>query len=639
MSDAKIVIGTDGNETYFFSNSQSLEVSAGGGNDNIYVYKEVRAYAVLDGGEGNDNISDLSSSDILIFGGGGRDRIDARQQYAENTLRIKAGDGDDIITVHERLMSEVPPVAYGYVEGGAGADTINVEGAGCNIDGGEGDDVIALHADGAILSFGYGDGVDRLAIYAETLQRLHFKRGVLPDTVTVRQQQDGYYAIELAGGEDRIVILNSGDHLPLNHPDAPSQIEKITFEELPGVVWSWSDLVKTITPPANDTSELLQGFDHLFDFIEGFGGNDTLQGLSGNDTLVGGEGQDILEGGSGDDRLEGGDGADVLKGDAGGDAMLGGGGDDAYYVDNSLDMVIEKAGEGQDEVYSSISYLLPASVEYGELTGTANINLTGHNQGAQLWGNAGSNRITGGTGADELSGNFGGVDTLVGGDADDLYYILNKTDVVIEKANEGFDEAWSMVSGYKLAENIESLKMLSNTAVGYGNEGDNGVWGNGARNAIYGMGGDDFIMAYSGDDTIAGGRGQDILSGGAGNDTYIYNPGDGYDEIYNFDSKGADTLLIHGVTESQLWFTRSGKGLTISVIGKEDSVGVNNWYAGSAYQVDLIKLDNGKTLSAGSVANLVNAMSAFTPPALGQTTLPVNYQAALSSTIAQNWVA
>jgi hypothetical protein len=37
------------------------------------------------------------------------------------------------------------------------------------------------------------------------------------------------------------------------------------------------------------------------------------------------------------------------------------------------------------------------------------------------------------------------------------------------------------------------------------------------------------------------------------------------------------------------------------------------------------------------VQNLVNAMAAFSPPAVGQTTLPVTYQTVLAPMIAANW--
>ena len=58
---------------------------------------------------------------------------------------------------------------------------------------------------------------------------------------------------------------------------------------------------------------------------------------------------------------------------------------------------------------------------------------------------------------------------------------------------------------------------------------------------------------------------------------------------------------------------------------------------GTANHVEQFKTSDGKTLLDSQVQNLVNAMSAFAPPAAGQTSLPSNYHAALDSVIAANW--
>jgi Ca2+-binding RTX toxin-like protein len=67
-----------------------------------------------------------------------------------------------------------------------------------------------------------------------------------------------------------------------------------------------------------------------------------------------------MDGGEGDDFLSGGEGEDQLDGGTGGDKMRGEAADDDYVVDNSGDHVIEVANEGYDEVFSLISFTLPA---------------------------------------------------------------------------------------------------------------------------------------------------------------------------------------------------------------------------------------------------------------------------------------
>jgi glycerophosphoryl diester phosphodiesterase len=60
----------------------------------------------------------------------------------------------------------------------------------------------------------------------------------------------------------------------------------------------------------NDRDNIVKGFDHSDDVINGQAGDDRIDGLSGNDLLRGGDGDDALVGGHGDDLLHGGPGAD-----------------------------------------------------------------------------------------------------------------------------------------------------------------------------------------------------------------------------------------------------------------------------------------------------------------------------------------
>jgi hypothetical protein len=71
-------------------------------------------------------------------------------------------------------------------------------------------------------------------------------------------------------------------------------------------------------------------------------------------------------------------GNDTLRDGASPITMVGGAGDDTYYVNNYGDVVVERPGEGNDLILSSISYDLPANVERITLTGSANINSAGN---------------------------------------------------------------------------------------------------------------------------------------------------------------------------------------------------------------------------------------------------------------------
>ncbi|KQN21261.1 hypothetical protein ASE86_14960 [Sphingomonas sp. Leaf33] len=79
------------------------------------------------------------------------------------------------------------------------------------------------------------------------------------------------------------------------------------------------------------------------------------EGRDGDDTLLGGLGNDRLDGGIGNDRLHGRGGADTL---------IGGAGDDIFFVDSLDDVVVENAGEGFDEIFTTIlNYVAPANIE------------------------------------------------------------------------------------------------------------------------------------------------------------------------------------------------------------------------------------------------------------------------------------
>ncbi len=74
---------------------------------------------------------------------------------------------------------------------------------------------------------------------------------------------------------------------------------------------------------------------------------------------------------------------------------------------------------------------------------------------------------------------------------------------------------------------------------GTGNELNNTITGNSGINRLDGQGGTDHLIGGDKDDILIGGTGDnDLLEGGAGFDTYIYNAGDGIDQIEDSDAMG-----------------------------------------------------------------------------------------------------
>ena len=149
------------------------------------------------------------------------------------------------------------------------------------------------------------------------------------------------------------------------------------------------------------------------DTLWGDDGVNQLMGMDGNDVIKGYGGADSLHGGNGNDTLRGMDGNDTLDGGAGADTMQGGTGGDTYYVDNGADEVIEVAGQGADQVLTSVSYSLAPGSEV-EMLGTTDraattaISLGGNEYANTISGNAGVNVIVGGAGLDTMWGGDGG---------------------------------------------------------------------------------------------------------------------------------------------------------------------------------------------------------------------------------------
>ena len=330
----------------------------------------------------------------------------------------------------------------------------------------------------------------------------------------------------------------------------------------------------------NDTLEGEAGNDSL----EGGAGNDRLLGGDGNDDLVGGPGNDYMDGGEGDDTFVvdspkdtviGGAGTDtvtyalangiyigpdltytlagdlehlilgstrklngvgnasdnritgnaednLLDGKGGVDTLTGGAGNDTYVVDDSDDVIVETAGQGNDTVQSSANFMLSDHIENLTLTGDAIYGI-GNDLANKLTGNAGNNWLDGGAGAD----------TLAGGAGNDTYVVDHLKDVISESKDGGSDTVLVRVSSYTLGAQLENASI--DRAV------DSRLTGNELNNTLLGFNGNDTLLGLAGNDTLDGRSGADAMLGGAGNDTYVVDEaGDAVDER---GGSGIDTVL------------------------------------------------------------------------------------------------
>ncbi|HRH16201.1 MAG TPA: calcium-binding protein [Aquabacterium sp.] len=480
------------------------------------------------------------------------------------------------------------------IRGQAGNDTLKGEGgrdtlfgdAGSNtLEGGDGDDV--LHADGQGDALVGGAGHDTLYIGAAAMN-VGVQGALSTDSAddlvldfNPDQLRLSFYGGQLeayktgeAGG--RLFVV--GDYFGANGATA---LRSITFKD--GSVLN-ADGIAAATLQATMADDSIEGSARP-DLIQGLGGNDSLSGQGGNDTLVGGLGQDALVGGEGNDtyRYNRGDGFDTI---------------------NVQDQ------QGSDVLALGAGITASDFVVIGSADNANDMTLIFKDRNGGI-------RITGANGTADLPNvKLASGQVLTGASL----YASRLTNV----GTTGNNTLWADVQGTWLGD-------VSLGAELYGGRGNDQLNGNIGNDALYG----DVGM-----DTLAGGKGQDLLVGGKGSDTYLFNRGDGQDVIQENDSTWlvSDRLQLGDATSKQLWFTKDGSNLNISVIGTQDQVVVQDWFLGSAYRVERITASDGKSLTAAKVQTLVNAMASFTPPADGVTTLPASTPTTITKVIASSWV-
>ena len=207
-----------------------------------------------------------------------------------------------------------------------------------------------------------------------------------------------------------------------------------------------------------------------------------------------------------------------------------------------------------------IPILLQGTSRSETLVGTDNMDrIVGGGGHDILRGNGGRDTLVGGAGNDVLDGGAA-ADHMTGGAGNDIYYVDDIGDVIVELNRGGTDTVRTTLNAYTLGTWVENLEFLgtgdftgtgnalANTITGGagddvldGGAGNDTVNGGEGNDRLFGGAGNDRLFGGAGDDTLNGGVGADRMTGGTGNDTYIVD--NSKDVVIELENEGTDTIL------------------------------------------------------------------------------------------------
>jgi trimeric autotransporter adhesin len=524
-------IGTSGNDTIY-----GLK-----GNDSL---KGLGGDDTLDGGLGNDTMTGGVGDDTYIVdsyldvveeyaGGGTKDHVKSSVsytlgRYVEDLTLLGSGDIDgkgnesqNVITGNSGDNDLWGMGGNDILKGGGGNDSLSGGIGADTMLGGTGDDYYYVDDSGdvvkenvdeghdtvqATVAFSLSDHVEDLTLWGsaaidgtgnELANKIKGNSGA-----NILKGEGGNDTLSGGGGLDTLHGGTGDDHYLLEDADLVVEAAGAGFDE----VTAYFDYTLT----ANVESLVLA--------VGSFGGGNALDNF-----LLGNASNNTLTGGAGNDSISGWLGADT---------MIGGLDNDVYVVDDAGDVVIELAGEGEDEVASLINnYTLGAFVENLTLGSAPGVTQgTGNNLDNKIVGNNAGNVLFGLAGNDDLNG-MQGLDFMYGGLGDDSYVVHSAGDQAIEAAGEGMDSVFAW-SSYTLGANVEYLTLWAGAVDGTGNDLDNGISGNDADNTLMGGAGSDYLIGNLGKDTLIGGTGDDYFYVDQSGESVVELANEGVDTVY-----------------------------------------------------------------------------------------------------------
>jgi serralysin len=531
-----------------FANFEYIGTLTTGAGDDVIVTRNINRAETINTGAGNDSITSRSGTDS-INGGTGTDtlvldwsasdspasNIDSRAPAANQTIGgfdgrfLRSDLGDMAYTSIERFVvstgggNDVIITASGddVVKTGAGNDFVNFGSGNDQGDGGAGEDGFSADLSSATSAIGVNLETGASLSFAnfEYIGTLTTGAG---DDVIVTRNVNRAETINTGAGNDSITSRSGSDSI-----NGGTGTDTLVLD------WSASDSpasnIDSRAPAANETTGGFDGRfirsdvgDMAYTSIERF----VVSTGGGNDNIITASGDDEIKTGAGSDAINAGAGNDLLDGGAGDDTMIGGAGNDIFIIDSVGDIVTENAGEGTDEIRTTLaSYSLAARPDVENLTGLGTLGQT-------LTGNDADNRIEGGLGNDTLDGGAGRDRAVFSGNRSDYTVtIANGVTTVRDNRLIAGNEGTDTLTG------IETLQFADGSVINGTDDGET-LTGTSGDDTINAMGGNDIVNAGEGEDTVNGGSGDDTLNGEGGNDTLngdagndTLNGGDGDDVL------------------------------------------------------------------------------------------------------------
>ncbi|HEV7319261.1 MAG TPA: calcium-binding protein [Ensifer sp.] len=565
------LIGGSGNDTAVYAGQVTLNLKTGAHTGEA-AGDTFNSIEIFSGSNLNDTFVGNGTA-VTFNGGGGTDTVDYSASASAVTVTLGAagvttvgsgGDaqGNSLLNIEQVIGSALNDTL------GSSATTSQT------LQGGAGNDTYLVTSQNITISEAAGNGDDEIRTTANSYSMAAFAN-------VERLTFTGTGAVTLTGNAgDNIITAGSGNDVLIGGGGA-DQLIGGSGTDTASYVTATSGVTVNLTTGVHTSEAAGDTFDSIEVFV-GSNFNDTFFASVGIDNLNGGGGTldtidyslsnaavnvnlttNAVSGGdaAGDvlsnfERVVGTSFADTLASSTAGHSLAGGVGDDIYIVGNQGVVVTEAAGEGADEIrttlnaYSMAGY---ANVEKLTFTGTGNTSLTG---------NAGDNILTGGSGNDVLVGGAGSDQLIGGAGTDTASYIsaaaaitLNlKTgihtgdaagdtfDGVEGFAGSNFNDTFFSSTGadilnggagtldtidYSLSSGAVDVNLTTNVVSGGDAAGD--VLSNFER-----------VLGTSFADTLGSSTSGHVLAGGAGDDVYVAGnqsvtiaeaSGEGTDEI------------------------------------------------------------------------------------------------------------